>query len=437
MTAPVFLSYSSKDHATAETICSALENRGIKCWMSSRDIAPGENFQEAIIRAIRTAGMMVMVFSGNSNNSDEVKKEIALAGQHKLVVCPVRVEDVVPAEAFQYELATRQWIDMFENWENAIERLATQIRTVLNGKAAEGAIPQTPLPAAATRKPRSSAALPLVLAAVALIAGSAGGAWWWKNHQMAKDNEAWASAEQQNSIVGYQNYLQAEPQGRHAAEADLRIDGQEWDAAAKLNTVAGYETYKQIEANGRHLADADAGIAALNAAAKAAADAAAAKTQQAAAKTQQAALTPQQAPIQQPSLGSQQANTAEEADFRHALELHTSAGYRNFLSAHGDSGHVAEIRQRLASCQMVKTGAMSGQKTHVQVTGKGTGANRFQACQRARQDGMSRLDAECPDGTTTWVGNKPQGFSPADGCSIMVYGICTARAGQGETERCR
>jgi len=46
----------------------------------------------------------------------------------------------------------------------------------------------------------------------------------------------------------------------------------------KLNTVAGYETYKQIEGqHGRHLAEADAGIDALNAAAKAAADAAAAK----------------------------------------------------------------------------------------------------------------------------------------------------------------
>jgi len=128
MTSPIFLSYSSKDHAIAETICNALENRGLTCWMSSRDIGPGENFQVSILRAIRSAGMMVMVFSGNSNNSDEVKKEIALAGQHKLLVVPVRVEDVVPGEAFEYELATRQWIDLFENWEQAIERLATQIR---------------------------------------------------------------------------------------------------------------------------------------------------------------------------------------------------------------------------------------------------------------------------------------------------------------------
>jgi hypothetical protein len=453
MTAPIFISYSSKDRGIAETICGALENRGLKCWMSSRDIGPGENFQEAIIRAIRTSSTMVIVFSGNSNNSDEVKKEVALAGQHKLVVVPVRVEDVVPAEAFQYELATRQWIDMFENWEHAIERLATQIRSVLAAKSSQEAAPRDDaqkvseaarpvisVPPRPAVQPRRSSAVPLTLAAVVLIAASAGGVWWWKNHQLAKDNDAWDAAELRNSVAGYQNYLQEAPHGRHADEADLRIDGLEWEAAVKLNTVAGYETYKEIEAqHGRHLADADAGIATLKAAAKAAADAAAAKAPEAAMAAQQAALASQQAPVaaaQQPSQGNQP-TALEEADFKRALETHTSAEYRKFLATHGSSVHVAEIRQRLASCQMVKTGMTVAQKIRIQATGQGTGGNRFQACQIARQDGLSRLDKECPGGTVTWLRNQPLSFTPAAGCSIMVYGACATRASQAEAERCR
>ena len=449
MTAPVFISYSSKDRAITETICGALENRGITCWMSSRDIGPGENFQESIIRAIRTASAMVIVFSGNSNNSDEVKKEVALAGQHKLVVVPVRVEDVVPAEAFQYELATRQWIDMFGNWEQSIERLAIQIRTILVGKAAheaatEGAGAEAPKPAAAiaVARPQRSSALPLTLAAVALIAASVGGVYWWKTQQAAKDSEAWAAAELRNSIDGYQGYLHDEPKGGHAEEADLRIDGLEWEAAVKLNTVAGYETYKQIEAqHGRHLADADDGIAALNTAAKAAADAAAAKARQAAANAQQqqAAVSPPQAPAATPpaSPANPPANAAEEADFRHALETHTSAEYRNFLAAHGSSTHVAEIRQRLASCQMVKAGAGDAKQTALQVTGKGTGSVQFQACQIARQDGRAKLDAQCQGGKLTALRNQRLSFTPADGCTVMFYGTCTAHGSQGNAERCR
>jgi len=81
MTKKVFISHSSKDNKVATAVCTALESRGHSCWMSSRDIKPGENFQGSIVRAIREAGVMVLVFSSNANNSDEIKKEMALASQ--------------------------------------------------------------------------------------------------------------------------------------------------------------------------------------------------------------------------------------------------------------------------------------------------------------------------------------------------------------------
>jgi TIR domain len=130
MTAPIFVSYASKDREAALSLCHALENRGFRCWISIRDIGPGENFQVAIPRAIRDAKVMLLVFSAESNNSNEVKKELALAGQKRLIVIPVRVEDVIPDDAFAYELATHQWIDLFEDWENSIQRLSEQLLRV-------------------------------------------------------------------------------------------------------------------------------------------------------------------------------------------------------------------------------------------------------------------------------------------------------------------
>jgi hypothetical protein len=127
----VFISFASKDRAVAMTICEALEHRGIDCWISTRDILPGENFQTAIVRAIRAAKVMLLVFSNNSNNSEEIKKEVALAGQSRLVVIPVRVEDVTPNEAFAYEFATRQWIDLFSDWERELHNLVVRIETVV------------------------------------------------------------------------------------------------------------------------------------------------------------------------------------------------------------------------------------------------------------------------------------------------------------------
>jgi TIR domain len=173
VSAPIFISYSSKDQDIAETICRALEARGHACWIAGRDVHPGENFQEAIVRSLRSAKVMLLVFTSNANNSDEIKKELVLAGRHHVTVVPVRVEDVVPNDAFTYEFATRQWIDLFKNWEQEIERLATRIGHILqnakpeDGAAAAAAASIAPRPA--VRKPSSSQPLIWGVAAVAVV----------------------------------------------------------------------------------------------------------------------------------------------------------------------------------------------------------------------------------------------------------------------------
>ena len=139
MSAPVFISYSSKDEEAALTICAELESRQLNCWIAVRDVDPGENFQEAIVRAIRSAKVMVLVFTKNANNSEEIKNEVALASQRQLVVIPVRVDDVGPNDALAYALATRQWIDLFRDWKGAIDRLASRIRAIVSVES--GVIP--------------------------------------------------------------------------------------------------------------------------------------------------------------------------------------------------------------------------------------------------------------------------------------------------------
>lgn len=159
MSANIFISFASQDLKVAMTLCSALESRGYRCWISARDIAPGENFQVSIVRAIRQAKIMLLVFTANSNKSEEMNKELALASQSKLIVVPLRVEDVAPNDAFAYEFATRQWIDFFADWELAINQLASRIGAALNEHATTIAtpplatIPAEPLPPARADEP--------------------------------------------------------------------------------------------------------------------------------------------------------------------------------------------------------------------------------------------------------------------------------------------
>jgi len=129
----IFISFASKDVKVAMTLCSALETRGFSCWISARDIEPGANFQVAIVQALRRARVMLLVFTANSNTSEEMTKELALASQQKIMVIPLRVEDVTPNDAFAYEFATRQWIDAFADWESSIDQLARRITHAKQG----------------------------------------------------------------------------------------------------------------------------------------------------------------------------------------------------------------------------------------------------------------------------------------------------------------
>ncbi|MBA3511285.1 TIR domain-containing protein [Sphingomonas sp.] len=172
---PVFVSYATSDRKQALALCKALERRGTKCWISCRDVEPGENYQEAIVRAIRGAPAMVLVFSDAANNSDEIKKELSLVSRHRIPVMAVRIEDVEPSDAFAYELSTRQWIDAFEGWDKSIDSLNRRLEQIScgsQGPAGGDSVPPRPARTAAHRK------APMVVAAVLALVVAAGLAAW-------------------------------------------------------------------------------------------------------------------------------------------------------------------------------------------------------------------------------------------------------------------
>jgi hypothetical protein len=71
----VFVSYATADRKQALSVCKALERRAIECWISTRNVAPGENYQEAIVRSLRSSRAVVLVFTDAANGSDEIKKK--------------------------------------------------------------------------------------------------------------------------------------------------------------------------------------------------------------------------------------------------------------------------------------------------------------------------------------------------------------------------
>lgn len=167
-TSHLFICFSSKDEKVARDVVRHLEGHGLTCWISVRDVPPGHNYQETIVEAVETAKGLIFLFSENSAKSGEIKKELSLAGAANIPVFPLRLAPLLPTGALRYELATRQWIDLFENPTQALRKLADTINRALSPSALNKALsgstpaaetePDGPLVAAVPAAPPTSPA---------------------------------------------------------------------------------------------------------------------------------------------------------------------------------------------------------------------------------------------------------------------------------------
>src|SRR5262245_22350171 len=97
----VFISHTQQDRATAEAICRELENSGMRCWIAPRDISEGDDWTASIMHGINQCRVMVIVFSGHTNRSAHVHREVNHAFKRGLIVIPFRVDEIEASERFE------------------------------------------------------------------------------------------------------------------------------------------------------------------------------------------------------------------------------------------------------------------------------------------------------------------------------------------------
>ncbi|MFO1129165.1 MAG: SUMF1/EgtB/PvdO family nonheme iron enzyme [Rhodospirillales bacterium] len=132
----VFISFSSKDLLAAEKVWRELQLFHIPCWISSRHIQPGDDFQLSIVSAMERAKICVLIFSAHADQSVEVKKELTVANHMGLAIIPVRIEETQASGAMRYQLANRQCVDLFVDWDDGMARLVAAIRAYLRSSPA-------------------------------------------------------------------------------------------------------------------------------------------------------------------------------------------------------------------------------------------------------------------------------------------------------------
>ncbi len=169
----IFVSYSTHDKTFADALVNRLESDGLRCWYAPRDIPPGVTWPAAITQAVRHSTVMLLVFSGSANSSQEVSKELTLASNNKRMVVPVRIENIKPSEEIEYHLTNRHWLDVYDlELEKAVTSVVNNLKSYadLFSKGAPPPPEDAPNVAVHAPKKKKSKMLPVLAGLVAALA---------------------------------------------------------------------------------------------------------------------------------------------------------------------------------------------------------------------------------------------------------------------------
>jgi len=128
----IFISYSSKDRHIADAVCAALESRKIRCWIAPRDISAGKVWAAAILEGIDDSRALVLIYSGNSNTSAQVLREVDRAVNRTLPILPFRIEDAAMSKEMEYYIGASHWLDAIDGTqEKHIDTLCEAVARLL------------------------------------------------------------------------------------------------------------------------------------------------------------------------------------------------------------------------------------------------------------------------------------------------------------------
>lgn len=123
MSHDIFISYSSKDKQTADAICHTLEANKLKCWIAPRNIMAGKNYAEQIMYGIKSAKLIVLVFSKNSQESVFVNNEINTAFSNNKPIISFKIDETLPENRMGFFLKNKHWLDAYPDPESVFETL--------------------------------------------------------------------------------------------------------------------------------------------------------------------------------------------------------------------------------------------------------------------------------------------------------------------------
>ncbi len=126
----IFISHSHLDAEPVSRISSRLEADGHQVWIDTEKLQPGDNIQEKLSEALKSADAMIVVISQNSFKSRWVQSEFSAiafqqisTGQRRII--PVKIDR---SEVPSY-LAERLYVDLSTDFDAGLETLSRALKS--------------------------------------------------------------------------------------------------------------------------------------------------------------------------------------------------------------------------------------------------------------------------------------------------------------------
>lgn len=111
MAKKVFVSHSIADTQWAREFADTLRGRGVQVWVDSTDLRPGEPWEDAMEKALRSSDIVVSLLNADTLNSANVYFEIGAAfgmGKQVIAVVPEEADSARAAAPLRFRRSIRK-----------------------------------------------------------------------------------------------------------------------------------------------------------------------------------------------------------------------------------------------------------------------------------------------------------------------------------------
>ena len=128
----VFISYSRSDSVIADELANLLKAKDVKYWIDRNGQYSGKNYKSEIVDKIRHSSILLFVSSQNSNNSENVIKEISVAVELKKHIIPVKIDNTPYADSIAYDLTGIDYLDFDKDSDGLEQKILSQLAILKN-----------------------------------------------------------------------------------------------------------------------------------------------------------------------------------------------------------------------------------------------------------------------------------------------------------------